>query len=166
MQRRAAAIGSGIFFLVAPGTVAGLVPYLITDGWRDGPASWLLRVPGLILILAGVPVLIHAFVRFVTEGLGTPAPIAPAGKLVVGGLYRHVRNPMYVALVAIIVGQALWFASVGLLVYALGAWLIFALFVRFYEEPTLHRTFGDQYVEYRRNVRAWWPRIRPWMPLE
>jgi protein-S-isoprenylcysteine O-methyltransferase Ste14 len=85
---------------------------------------------------------------------------------VVGGLYRHVRNPMYVAVLMIISGQALWFASMGLLVYGAAAWAVTALFVRFYEEPTLKRTYGAQYEEYRENVPAWLPRLRPWNSLD
>jgi protein-S-isoprenylcysteine O-methyltransferase Ste14 len=165
MDRKRAAIGSTVFFIAAPGTVAGLVPYWLTAGW-SGSGPWPLRLIGGILIAAGVAGVTEAFVRFVREGLGTPAPIAPTKHLVVGGLYRHVRNPMYVAVLMIIIGQALWFTSLGLVVYAASAWAVTALFVRFYEEPTLQETFGADYDEYRANVRAWLPRLKPWSSLD
>jgi protein-S-isoprenylcysteine O-methyltransferase Ste14 len=157
--RARAAAGSALFFALAPGVAAGCVPWLLT-GWQ-GHHWWLpAQVAGAVLILAGVPILVHAFVRFVVEGLGTPAPVAPPVHLVVGGLYRYVRNPMYVAVAATIVGQALLLGRVVLFVWA----AVFALavwsFVRFYEEPTLHRRFGAEYDEYRRTVPGWWPRLK------
>src|ERR671914_741419 len=87
-------------------------------------------------------------------------------RLVVGGLYRYVRNPMYVAVLAAIVGQGLLLGQLGLLLYAAALWLIVAVFVRWYEEPTLTRRFGADYEVYRRAVPAWWPRLRPWEPGE
>src|SRR5690349_6195543 len=102
MRRPAAAAGSAVFFALAPGTVAALIPWWLT-GWRPGAplTHWLpLRILGGVLVVAGFAVLAHAFTRFVVEGLGTPAPVAPPERLVVGGLYRYVRNPMYLALVA------------------------------------------------------------------
>ena len=107
-------------------------------------------------------VLLHAFLRFVVEGFGTPAPVAPPQQLVVGGLYRYVRNPMYLAVTAAIVGQALALGRLVLLPYAAGFVVAAYAFVRLYEEPTLHRQFGEQYEEYRRSVPGWWPRRRPW----
>jgi protein-S-isoprenylcysteine O-methyltransferase Ste14 len=120
----------------------------------------------MILLLAGLIVLVGAFARFVMEGLGTPAPVAAPERLVVGGVYRFVRNPMYVAILAAIVGQALILGRLALLLYATVVWLISAAFVRFYEEPTLARRFGADYEAYRRAVPAWWPRLRPWDPGE
>ena len=96
MRRALAAAGSAAFFVLAPGVMAGLIPWSLT-GW-DARHTWpVLRVLGAALIAAGLVVLVQAFVRFVVEGVGTPAPVAPTEHLVVGGLYRHVRNPMYVA---------------------------------------------------------------------
>lgn len=163
-DRSAAAVGSSLFFLVAPGVVAGLIPWLITR-WRVGvDYPWPVQAAGAGLFIAGVIVLVSAFVRFVTEGTGTPAPVAPTAKLVVGGLYRFVRNPMYLAVVAAIVGQALLFGRPTLLWYGAAVAIAFVVFVRFYEEPTLRRTFGDEYEEYRRAVPGWWPRLHPWTP--
>src|SRR3954447_7757772 len=108
MRRRAAAIGSALFFVVAPGVMAGLVPWLIT-GWRDDDPAPVLRVAGAVLLAAGLAALVQSFVRFVVEGAGTPAPVAPTERLVVGGAYRHVRNPMYPAVAATLVRQAPFF---------------------------------------------------------
>jgi protein-S-isoprenylcysteine O-methyltransferase Ste14 len=164
VRRGVAAAGSALFFLVAPGVAAGLVPYLLT-GWEvDEAWPTAVRVVGALLLAAGLPVLVHSFARFVNEGTGTPAPVAPPGRLVVGGIYRHVRNPMYVAVTATILGQALLLGSPLLLAYAAGFWLVTASFVRFYEEPHLARTFGADYDAYRRAVPGWWPRLRPWRP--
>jgi len=163
MRRTLAATGSAIFFAVAPGVVAGLVPWWLT-GWDARPTPWPVRVLGAALILTGSAVLVHAFARFVVEGLGTPAPIAPTANLVVGGLYRYVRNPMYLAVVCTVVGQALALGRYGLLWYAAALALAFVAFVRLYEEPALSRQFGAEYAEYRRAVPGWWPRLRPWRP--
>ena len=155
-----AALGSAVFFLVAPGVVAGLVPWLLTD-W-DGGDTWLpLQVGGALLVIAGVAALVYSFARFATEGRGTPAPVAPTERLVVGGLYRYVRNPMYVAVLATILGQALLFWCWGALLYAAGVFAAVFSFVRVYEEPTLERTYGREYDEYRRAVPGWLPRLRP-----
>jgi protein-S-isoprenylcysteine O-methyltransferase Ste14 len=165
MRRSVAAAGSAVFFAVAPGLVAGLGPWLIT-GWRPDPAplGTAQRVLGVLLTAAGAAVLLHAFGRFVVEGAGTPAPVAPTARLVVGGLYRYVRNPMYLAVVATILGQAIALARGDLVAYAALVGLAMVLFARGYEEPTLCRTFGDSYAEYRRHVPGWWPRLRPWRP--
>lgn len=166
MHKRRAAIGTTIFFILAPGTVVGLIPWLLT-GWQvlEPTAYWgPLRVLGALLLVAGLVFVVQAFVRFVVEGLGTPAPVAPTRRLVVGGVYRYVRNPMYVSLLAVIVGQALLLGQLGLLLYAAVMWLVTATFVRWYEEPTLERQFGADYESYRRAVPAWWPRLRPWTP--
>ena len=168
MRRSAAATGSAIFFAAAPGTVAGFVPWLLTR-WRlrEPLGHWApLRVVGIVLIVAGAAVLVHAFTRFVVQGLGTPAPVAPTEHLVVAGLYRHLRNPMYVAVVAVIVGQALLLWQPVLLLYAAVIAVAFVVFVAGYEQPALRRQFGDSYEAYRRAVPAWWPRLRPWRPDE
>jgi protein-S-isoprenylcysteine O-methyltransferase Ste14 len=160
VTRARAAVGSLIFFAVAPGVVAGLVPWLLT-GWdvREPPPHWLLRVFGWALLAAGLVVLLSAFARFVVEGLGTPAPVAPTERLVVGGLYRYVRNPMYLAVAATIVGQALVLGRPVLLLYVAAFGVTVAAFVRWYEEPTLRRRYGDEYDAYRRAVPAWLPRL-------
>jgi protein-S-isoprenylcysteine O-methyltransferase Ste14 len=161
--RLRAALGSAAFLVAAPGVVAGLVPWLLT-GWRASGRPVAVAVLGAALIALGAGVLLHAFGRFVVEGRGTPAPIAPTERLVVGGLYRHVRNPMYVAVGTTIVGQALLLGRPLLLAYAAAFWLVVAAFVRGYEEPTLSARYGAQYAAYKRAVPAWWPRLQPWSP--
>jgi protein-S-isoprenylcysteine O-methyltransferase Ste14 len=144
--------------------VAGVIPWWLT-GWdveTPLPLWALLRIVGACLIGAGAVALLHAFVRFVVEGLGTPAPVAPTEHLVVGGLYRYVRNPMYLAVLAIILGQALTLGQLVVLVYGALVAAAFVAFVHWYEEPALSRAFGEQYHVYRRAVPAWWPRRRPW----
>jgi protein-S-isoprenylcysteine O-methyltransferase Ste14 len=163
VRRLRPALGSALFLLVAPGVVAGLVPWLLT-GWEStDPPVWIAAV-GAVLIAAGTAVLLHAFARFVVEGAGTPAPVAPTERLVVGGIYRHVRNPMYVAVGTTIVGQALVLGRPWLLAYAAAFWAVTAAFVRIYEEPTLTARYGEEYEAYRQAVPGWRPRLRPWSP--
>jgi len=163
MRRPLALAGSAVFFVMAPGIVAGFVPWLLTG--RYGlpiTSSPILALLGALLVVAGVLVLLMAFARFALEGKGTPAPVAPTERLVVTGAYRHVRNPMYLAVLAIILGQALLFASWPLAAYAAAALLATYAFVRLYEEPTLSQRYGRQYETYRRAVPGWLPRLTPW----
>ena len=156
--RAKAALGSIVFLVVAPGVVAGLIPWLLT-GWDPaGDVAWPLVAAGIVLVAAGTGVLLHAFARFVAEGIGTPAPVAPTERLVVGGLYRYVRNPMYLAVAATIVGQAMILGRPVLLLYAAAFGAAVVAFVRLYEEPTLARRYGAEYDAYRRGVPGWLPR--------
>src|SRR5919112_3376551 len=134
MRRSTAAVGSALFFLLAPGVVVGLIPWALTR-WqvREPLPYWApARVLGGVVLVAGVIALVGAFVRFVVEGLGTPAPVAAPERLVVGGAYRHVRNPMYVAVVAALLGQALVPGPLRLLVYAWGTLVGVAAVVRLF----------------------------------
>jgi protein-S-isoprenylcysteine O-methyltransferase Ste14 len=162
---KAAAIGgSALFFVLAPCVVAGLVPWWISHWQFQAPFLGIAatRSIGIVLLAAGVPALIDSFARFALQGLGTPAPIAPTRTLVVTGLYRHVRNPMYVAVVAVILGQAILFGDSRLVLYGALTWLATHAFVVMYEEPTLQRTFGAQFEAFRANVPRWIPRLTPW----
>jgi protein-S-isoprenylcysteine O-methyltransferase Ste14 len=163
VTRARAAAGSLVFLLIAPGAAAILMPWLLT-GWDSTDPPPALKIAGAALIAAGAAVLLSAFARFVLEGIGTPAPVAPPEQLVVGGFYRYVRNPMYVAVTATIVGQAALLGRPALLLYAALFMAAVATFVYVYEQPTLSARFGADYEEYKRNVRAWWPRLRPWSP--
>src|SRR5215218_7441953 len=139
-------VGTLVFLVVTPGVVAGLIPWLIT-GWRipwTGGWGSTTAIVAAVAILSGVVVLLDAFARFARAD-GTPAPPAPTAHLVVVGPYRYVRNPMYLAVLAIILGQALLFGSGAALVYAAIVLLAVALFVRGYEEPTLEQEYGDEY---------------------
>ena len=162
MRKASAVLGSTAFFVAAPVMVAGLIPWLLTRGHALPLAPWPLAAVGAVLIAGGLAVLLHAFARFVREGAGTPAPIAPTERLVVGGAYRHVRNPMYVAVIAIIVGQALLFSSWLVAAYALLAGMTMTAFVHAYEEPVLARRYGPDYERYRDAVPGWLPRLTPW----
>jgi protein-S-isoprenylcysteine O-methyltransferase Ste14 len=164
MRRVFAVLGSALFFVIAPGTVAGLVPWRISR-WRfESPVIWWLplRVVGGLLVAAGTLVLLDSFARFAIKGLGTPAPVFPTRYLVITGLYRYVRNPMYVAVVAVIVGQGLILGNMRVLEYGALAWLGFHLFVVAYEEPTLRATFGPEYEAFCSGVSRWIPRLSPW----
>ena len=151
---------SALWFLAAPGLVAGLVPWLMT-GW-DVPGFGLAQGAGTVLVAAGVAVVALAFVRFVTEGRGTPIPVAPTETLVVGGLYRWLRNPMYVAVLLVIGGQALLFEDTGVLLWCVCVFAVVWLFVVAYEQPTLRRRYGRSYDTYCENVPGWYPRLTPW----
>ena len=163
MSKITAILGSALFFLVAPAMLAGVIPWSITH-WEFRPpflAAEATRFAGLAFIIAGVPGLLDSFARFALQGLGTPAPIAPPRNLVVSGLYRYVRNPIYVAVVAVILGQAVLFADWHLLGYGALIWLFFHIFIIAYEEPTLRQSFGAEYESYCGNVPRWLPRLTP-----
>ena len=163
MRTFSAIAGSALFLVAAPGVVAGLVPWLLTAHYRKPLSALPGFVPaGSLLVVGAAAILLHAFTRFALEGLGTPAPVAPTEKLVVGGIYRHVRNPMYVAVLAVILGQALIFSSWAVLVYGLIAAAAMASFVKIYEEPTLASRYGAEYETYRSAVPGWLPRLTPW----
>ncbi len=163
-RRASAILGTAIFLFLAPGTVAGYIPWWITHWHMRSPFLDFapFRAIGIRLIAAGLAILFESFARFALQGIGTPAPIFPTRHLVVQGFYRYVRNPMYVAIVATILGQALLFGSIHLIEYAAIAWLVTHLFILTYEEPTLRKTFGPGYETYRTNVPRWIPRLTPW----
>ena len=164
MPKAMAILGSTLFFALAPSVVAGLIPWWVTRWEFQSPFLGLqpTRAVGMLLIVAGIPGLVDSFARFALQGLGTPAPIAPTKTLVVTGLYRYVRNPMYVAIVAVILGQAFLLGDQRLIAYGALIWLAFHAFVVSYEEPALTRRFGAQYEVFRANVPRWIPRLTPW----
>ena len=164
MTRTRAVLGSLAWLLLAPGGLTLVVPWALT-GWRhgaplvDGEAS---RWVGAVLVVLGLPVLVEAFARFALVGRGTPVPLLPTERLVVDGFYRRVRNPMYVAVTAILVGEALWLGSARVLAFALVVWGTFHAFVLLYEEPRERRRFGAEYERYCAAVPRWIPRLRSW----
>lgn len=164
MRRLVPILGSGLFLVIAPGLVAGYAPWRICRWTMAAPFLGIaaLRWLGIPLAAAGLLVLLDSFARFALQGLGTPAPILPPRHLVVTGLYRYVRNPMYVAVVALIFGQGLLFASLHTLEYGLAVWATFFFWVVVYEEPTLRHTFGAEYADFCSHVPRWIPRLRPW----
>jgi protein-S-isoprenylcysteine O-methyltransferase Ste14 len=157
-------VGSALFLVIAPGFVAGLVPWWISH-WRF-QAAFLglhsLRWAGGIFITLGTAGLLDSFRRFAVQGLGTPAPVFPTCHLVVTGLYRYVRNPMYLAVVSAILGQALIFGNLRLLAYSGLVWLLLHLFVLVYEESTLRASFGTEYEVFCAEVPRWIPRFTRW----
>ena len=159
-----AILGSFVFFLAAPAVVAGVGPLLLS-GWSMEPPLFGLpgeRAVGVAAAVLGLAGLLDCFARFALEGRGTPAPVEQTEVLVASGLYRFVRNPMYVCVLAIVAGQALLFGQAALFAYAGLLLVVFHLFVRFYEEPQLRERFAGSYEAYCLNVRRWWPRLTPW----
>ena len=162
--RTRAIVGSCVFFWIAPATVVGVVPFALV-GWTMRPPLLGLpgtRVVGAAAVAAGLVCLLDCFRRFALEGRGTPAPVQQTEVLVASGLYRFLRNPMYVSVLTIIAGQALLFGQARLVAYAAVMLVAFHLNVLFYEEPTLRRRFGRSYETYRLHVGRWWPRLTPW----
>jgi protein-S-isoprenylcysteine O-methyltransferase Ste14 len=163
MGKGAALATSVTWFIATGGIGAVLIPWWLT-GWQAQPldtGAGLARAVGAVLIVLGLIPTVHVFVEFVRAG-GTPMPGAMPARLVVTGFNRYVRNPIYLGALTIFVGEAVFLWQVSLLVYAVAAWLCIAGFVHWYEEPTLVRRFGADYVEYRRAVPAWIPRRHPW----
>jgi protein-S-isoprenylcysteine O-methyltransferase Ste14 len=149
-----------VFTLFVPGTVAGYVPWrLRLDGASPvtGAEEW----AAITVIAIGIAIYLYtAFWGFAVIGGGTPAPIAPTKILVVKGLHRFVRNPMYIGVALVIGGQAWLFHSLHIAIYLACMLLIVQWFVIFYEEPTLHKQFGEQYDRYRASVPRWVPKFR------
>jgi protein-S-isoprenylcysteine O-methyltransferase Ste14 len=161
-----AALSAAAFFLMAPLVMGGVLPWWISR-WHPGPrvpGQSLLTIVGAAATAAGVVVVVEAFVRFVRHGRGTPAPYDPARRLVVSGAYRYVRNPMYVGLMLVVLGQALILRHGALLAYALVLFTAFHLRIVLKEEPELRQRFGDEYDEYCRRVQRWIPRGNPATP--
>lgn len=147
--------------LLVPGVTVFLLPYFIqrSSGFQLNPSPWL-GVLGIMIILLGIfsfTWVSQAFVRF---GKGTPAPFDPPRQFVARGLYRFVRNPMYLGAVLVILGEALLFWSWHLLAYAAAVLTILHFFVLLYEERSLLRRFGKPYHDYLRTVPRWFPRFR------
>ena len=147
-----------VFTVLVPGTVAVVIP------WRLASASLASRpltvtdwLPAAPAFLAGASIYFWCLWDFATAGRGTPAPIDPPKTLVVRGLYRYVRNPMYVGVLLVIVGWTILTRSPNVAIYAALVAMAFHLFVVFVEEPMLRAQFGESYGAYCRSVSRWWP---------
>ena len=154
------ALKTAFFVLLVPGFLLGVVPVLLIPkigglAFAPGWDSWL----ALPFWVAGTAFIIWCATDFVRKGGGTPVPLDPPKELVVGGLYRYVRNPMYIGALLIQVGNAVWFGSLAQVVYLFFLFIGFTLFIRANEEPYLRKTFGAAYEEYCRKVPRWLPRI-------
>jgi protein-S-isoprenylcysteine O-methyltransferase Ste14 len=146
-----------LFVLLVPGLLMGVMPIWLvqtdTALFSFGIFRWL-AVP---MWIAGVAVVLWCAWAFTVRGLGTPSPTDPPRKLVVSGLYRFVRNPIYLGVLGVFFGYLLWHPSRALLVCPLILGLCSHLFVIFYEEPRLRKTFGSAYEDYCQSVRRWLP---------
>ncbi len=141
-----------------PGTFAVFVPlFLAGDRTTAGLAS---RVFAWCLFTLGIVLYVRSAWDFAAFGRGTPAPIDAPSRLVTRGFYRYTRNPMYVASLTVVIGWATLFSAAILLTYAVVLFVVFDLFIRFYEEPRLAREFGQEYDSYVERVGRWLPRRR------
>jgi protein-S-isoprenylcysteine O-methyltransferase Ste14 len=153
-----------LLFIVfgGPGFVLVYIPYWLTRFRVPvGEPSWQI-VLAAALIAAGTAPLFESMKRFVIVGRGTLVPAVPTERLVVSGFYRRMRNPMYTGLLVVLVGEAILFESRDLVLYIAAIWLGTHLFVCFYEEPTLTRRYGVEYLRFKKHVPRWIPRLRPW----
>lgn len=150
-----------LFTIVVPGTVVILVPRWLLRGAERAEGGWI-AAAGILLFACGAALYLRCGWEFAMRGRGTPAPIDPPRQLVVSGVYRYVRNPMYIAVTLMVLGEATLFRASVLLGYAAALLLTFHLFVVTYEEPTLRQRFGESYTRYCAAVRRWLPRWRPW----
>jgi len=146
-----------VFTILVPGTVAVWVPYWLL-GWRWPRPTEHYQYLGLVLIALGTIFYLWCAWDFAMAGKGTPAPIDPPKELVVRGLYKYVRNPMYVGIISVLLGETFLFNSKRLLEYAAGGFLLILLFVIFYEEPALTKKFGESYKKYSSEVPRFIPR--------
>lgn len=147
-----------VFTILIPGTVTVFIPrWLLSDG-NSAPISGI-RYLGLLPVTMGIAMYLWCAWDFATTGRGTPAPIDPPKKLVARGFYRFTRNPMYIGILLILLGETLLFASTALAAYAGVVFLLFQLFISFYEEPALARQFGESYRTYCAAVPRWIPRF-------
>jgi protein-S-isoprenylcysteine O-methyltransferase Ste14 len=146
-----------LFSVLVPGAVTLYFPYSLlsrSDGNLQA-ASLVLAIPACACLLVGTAIYLRCAWDFAIDGLGTPAPIDPPKKLVVTGLYRWIRNPMYQGVLLILLGECVLFPDRGLLVYTASFALVFHVFVVFYEEPILRSRFGVSYSDYCRKVPRW-----------
>jgi len=146
------------FLLLVPGAIAGWLPWYVAGApalvpQRETMQSWV----GLVVVTCGAAVVLRCTRDFVRRGRGTPAPYDPPVALVTSGLYRLSRNPMYVGVLMMIVGQAFWYHSGSVFIYAVVVGIAFHARVRLYEEPRLARSFGPAYADYCARVPRWLP---------
>jgi len=149
-----------------PGILLAYLPLWIAHFRVPAGEPWWQMLLAGAMIAVGVVPGIESARRFVLVGHGTLMPTVPTEHLVVSGFYRHVRNPMYVGVMLALVGEAVLFERRAIVVYLATVWLAIHLFVLFYEEPTLTRRYGEEYLRFKRNVPQWLPRVKPWQSGE
>ncbi len=146
------------FTILQPGLVAGLIPVWITDIRIKNifDEVWQLHhYMGTIVFLIGFVLMLWCIISFAVKGRGTLSPVDPTKKLVMTGLYNFSRNPMYVGVILLLIGEAVFFQSTNLWVYLVFVFVLFNLFVIYIEEPRLRKDFGEEYDLYRQKVRRW-----------
>lgn len=155
-------VKTALFTILVPGLVAGAIPQLLAKR-RPYPrlpiSSTTARIIGGMSLLSGVLLYVHTALQFGTEGRGTPSPTDEPEELVTGGIYAYVRNPMYMGVILVVVGQAFLRRSVAVLWWAAGCWIGFHTRVVRDEEPHLAERHGEEYERYRTTVPRWIPRI-------
>ena len=147
-----------LFTVLNPGLVVGVIPYWILGNKRVQLFARPLQTHqylGMLLFIMGFLVLTACITRFIVEGRGTLSPIDPTKRLVIKGLYKYSRNPMYVGVMMMLIGEAVYFQSDSLWIYLILIFLIFHLFIVLVEEPRLHSNFGEDYYRYCQKVRRW-----------
>lgn len=149
--------------VLLPGLLAGYIPWRYFRV-RNAELSGVADVPGLVLIGIGLIILLASIVEFDAAARSTLSPVDPPKQLVVEGPYRWVCNPMYTGVMCILIGEILIGADFDLIIYAAAVFVGVNLFIARYEEPYLERAFGSSYMEYKRHVRRWIPRLTPWTP--
>ncbi|WP_315822293.1 isoprenylcysteine carboxylmethyltransferase family protein [Paraflavitalea speifideaquila] len=147
-----------LFTILQPGMVSGLIPWLIAKDHYQLALSSVLSFDqyiGILVFIAGIIITIHCIVRFALDGRGTLSPADPTKQLVISGLYRYSRNPMYIGVMSILIGESLFVQSRSLWLYTLLIFIAFNVFIIFWEERRLRKDFGKSYEDYCRKVRRW-----------
>lgn len=156
--------------IVLPGTSLILIPAIILYlTWPLNflcgfgfPTAWIPLAVGVLFMLTGILLSLKTVVLFLMVGDGTPAPWAPPRNFVVSGPYRYVRNPMLLSVLSILLGEAIFFGSFPILIWCVAFWIINTIYFIWFEEPSLVLRFGNDYMDYKKNVRRWLPRLTPW----
>jgi protein-S-isoprenylcysteine O-methyltransferase Ste14 len=149
-----------IVSFILPVTVLILIPLYIERNFSM--KHFVSFLPGLIIIIAGLSILIIAVATCIRIGKGTLAPWSPAKRLITAGLYGYVRNPMIAGVLIVLAGETVAFMSLNLLIWTLAFFVINNIFFLLYEEPGLEKRFGDEYLDYKKNVPRWIPKLKPY----
>ena len=162
LNNRMKTVFKNLLSFILPITVLLIVPYFIED--NRTVHSWRILVPGLMIVCLGLAPMVLTIFSFIRRGKGTLAPWSPTQKLVVTGLYRYVRNPMILGVFVVLLGESFIFLSLNILIWAASFFVINTVYFVFSEEPGLEKRFGNEYLEYKKHVRRWIPRVRPYKP--
>lgn len=147
-----------IFTILQPGIVAGLIPYYIVKRnlqEMDASLFSLYHYTGLAILFIGIIIMLYCIFDFAAKGRGTLSPADKTKQLVISGLYKYSRNPMYIGVLSILLGECIFMQSTRLFIYTLFVFVGFYVFVIFYEEPRLKKDFGKEYEDYKKSVHRW-----------